>query len=166
MKIKNNIILMVLLTIAFQGSCDSEPAFSDIVSENEIAINQKARGGNGNGNGGGNNGGGDDTPSLYEVVYTGAWNDGDTDIITSDKVYMEVTENSGKITGLHRVCTESTTLYGLNTLFTYLTPSVDCYDNYECSWSVSMTQFNKKKMPDRLKATFWFEDPAAPGGNP
>jgi len=183
MKKNTCIIILVMLTAVFQWSCQNETVNPETATGHDQPTDLRAPGGNGNGGGnggggnggGGNGGGGGGSVAIYAVQYTGSA-DGSTGIVTSDVAYLKVTESTGKTTGLHSICdgsfasmTEvlvSTTLYGLNDLFTYLTPPVTCYDDYECSWSVSMTQFDKKKLPHRLKATFWFADPAAPGGNP
>lgn len=166
--------VLAMLMLAFLWSCQQEvvnPTDAPIATRGHKPNHAGGPGGGGGGNGGGGNGGGGDEggadTSIYAVQYTGS-------IISSDVAYLRVTKNTGKVTELHSLCdaalgnitedTISTVLEGLNELFTYLTPPATCYDQFECSLGVTMNQFNKKQLPDRIRVTFWFEDPSAPDG--
>ncbi len=151
MKKNITIQILTLLTIAFLWSCEQDTAKPSSPDE-DITF----RSHNSHHNPGGGDGGGGGSTDLWEVVYDG-------DIITSDLAYVKLEKNTSKYAIISEACDGiSTTLYGLNNLF-LLSGLNDCFENSECSTWIHLRQFDKRKLPERLAAHFWFEDPVAPG---
>ena len=145
MKTFTTTALLSVLTLLFLWSCEKEN-INPTETSSDLELTERAKGGK---KGGPNN----DPKSTYSLEYTGP-------TVSSNLAYIRVTEDSGKRTKLHGFCDESTTLYGLDDLFAVINSS--CYESTECSVNIELHQFDKKKLPHRLKASFWFNDDVSP----